>query len=209
LVGVAPGSRILAVRAFDDAGGTTLAITRGLDWSFASGARIVNMSFAGPEDPLLRRQVTAAYQRGLILVAAAGNAGANSPPLYPAAYPEVIAVTATDPDDRIFDQANTGRYVAIAAPGVEVLGPHPGGMYQVSTGTSIAAAHVSGVAALLLERNPRLTAVEIRNILIATADKRAAAKLAPGRVNAFEALRTVIKMQPAPSLVNQVSGTKP
>jgi subtilisin family serine protease len=171
LLGVAPAARILAVKAFGDAGGTTLTITRGINWSFQSGARIINMSFAGPEDPLLHREVAAAYNRGLILVAAAGNAGADSPPMYPAAYPEVIAVTATDSDDRVFQQANTGRYVAIAAPGVEIVAPHPGGTYQYSTGTSIAAAHVSGVAALLLERNPRLSADEIRSILVATADK--------------------------------------
>jgi subtilisin family serine protease len=194
LLGVAPAARILAVRAFNDAGGTTLTITRGMNWSFQSGARIVNMSFAGPEDPLLHREVTAAFNRGLILVAAAGNAGADSPPKYPAAYPEVIAVTATDSDDRVLQQANTGRYVAIAAPGVEIVAPHPGRTYQFSTGTSIAAAHVSGVAALLLERNPRLSADEIRSILVATADKVKTGDFVPGRVNALKALIVITEM---------------
>ena len=194
LLGVAPAARILAVRAFSDAGGTTLTITRGINWSFQSGARIINMSFAGPKDPLLHREVTAAYNRGLILVAAAGNAGADSPPMYPAAYPEVIAVTATDSDDRVLQQANTGRYVAIAAPGVEIVAPHPGRTYQFSTGTSIAAAHVSGVAALLLERNPQLSADEIRSILVATADKVKTGDFVPGRVNALKALIVITKM---------------
>jgi len=194
LLGVAPAARILAVTAFSDAGGTTLTITRGINWSFQSGARIINMSFAGPEDPLLHREVTAAYNRGLVLVAAAGNAGADSPPMYPAAYPEVIAVTATDSDDRVLQQANTGRYVAIAAPGVEIVAPHPGRTYQFSTGTSIAAAHVSGVAALLLERNPQLSADEIRSILVATADKVKTGEFVPGRVNALKALIVITKM---------------
>jgi subtilisin family serine protease len=208
LLGVAPAARILAVRAFSDASGTTLTITRGINWSFQSGARIINMSFAGPEDPLLHREVTAAYNRGLILVAAAGNAGADSPPIYPAAYPEVIAVTATDSHDRVFQQANTGRYVAIAAPGVEIVAPHPGGTYQYSTGTSIAAAHVSGVAALLLERNPRLSADEIRSILVATADKVKTGDFVPGRVNALKALIVITKMPAGSSSTHQISGIR-
>jgi subtilisin family serine protease len=209
LLGVAPAARILAVRAFNDAGGTTLTITRGMNWSFQSGARIINMSFAGPEDPLLHREVTAAYNRGLILVAAAGNAGADSPPMYPAAYPEVIAVTATDSDDRVLQQANTGRYVAIAAPGVEIVAPHPGRTYQFSTGTSIAAAHVSGVAALLLERNPQLSADEIRSILVATADKVKTGEFVPGRVNALKALIVITKMPAGSSFTHEISGIRP
>jgi subtilisin family serine protease len=208
LLGVAPAARILAVRAFSDAGGTTLTITRSIDWSFQSGARIINMSFAGPKDPLLHREVTAAYNRGVILVAAAGNAGTDSPPMYPAAYPEVIAVTATDFDDRVLQQANTGRYVAIAAPGVEIVAPHPGGTYQFSTGTSIAAAHVSGVAALLLERNPRLRPDEIRSILVATADKVKTGEFVPGRVNALKALIVITKMPAGSSSTHQISGIR-
>jgi subtilisin family serine protease len=95
------------------------------------------------------------------LIAAAGNAGPKSPPLYPGADPNVIAVTATDADDKIFSGANRGRYVSVSAPGVDILVPAPEGAYQLTTGTSVAAAEVSGVAALLLERNPRLTPADI------------------------------------------------
>ena len=80
----------------------------------------------------------------------AGNAGAKSPPLYPAADPNVIAVTATDADDQLFKGSNRGRHVAVAAPGVDVLIAVPNGGYEVSTGTSFAAAEVSGIAALML-----------------------------------------------------------
>jgi subtilisin family serine protease len=207
LLGIAPAARILAVTAFSDAGGTTLTIIRGINWSFQSEARIINMSFAGPPDPLLHREVTAAYKRGLVLVAAAGNAGPSSPPMYPAAYPEVIAVTATDSDDRVFRQANTGRYVAIAAPGVEVVAPHPGRTYQFSTGTSIAAAHVSGVAALLLERNSQLTPDDIRTILVATADKLTGG-FGPGRVNALKAVTVTTKMPAGSISTHQLSGIR-
>jgi subtilisin family serine protease len=101
--------------------------------------RIVNMSFAGPRDPSLERALKAAYDKGVILVAAAGNAGPRSPPLYPAADPHVIAVTATDMDDKLFSGANRGRHVAIAAPGVDILVPAPESGYQCD-GTSVATA---------------------------------------------------------------------
>ena len=127
------------------------------------------MSFAGPSDPMLLRLLAAAYGKGMVLIAAAGNGGPQSEPLYPAADPDVIAVTATDSDDQLYDMANRGRYIAVAAPGVDILALAPGDAYQVSTGTSIAAAHVSGIAALLLERKPSLKPSDIRGILIATA----------------------------------------
>lgn len=173
LRGVAPAARILAIHAFDASGsataGTTLTILRGIDWAVARGARVINMSFAGPNDPGLARGLAAARQKGVVLVAAAGNAGPISPPLFPAADPNVIAVTATNTDDKLLPAASRGRHIAVAAPGVAILGPAPGEGYQLSTGTSVAAAHVSGVVALLLERKPDLTPEAIRRILLSSA----------------------------------------
>ena len=97
-----------------------------------------------------------------MLIAAAGNAGPRAPALYPAADPNVIAVTATDVDDRLFTGANRGNHVAISAPGVDILVPAPAGEYQVTTGTSVATAHISGVVALMLERNAKLTPADVR-----------------------------------------------
>jgi len=173
LLGIAPNSQILAAHAFDDsagiAKGTSFAIDKSLQWATDNGARIVNMSFAGPVDPTLRRLLAAAYGKGIVLIAAAGNAGPQSAPLYPAADPNVIAVTATDSDDHVFKIANRGRHIAVAAPGVDIIALAPGGSYELATGTSIAAAHVSGIAALLLERKPSLTPSDVRATLIATA----------------------------------------
>ena len=115
------------------------------------------MSFAGPKDPSLERALKLAYDKGIVLIAAAGNAGPKSPPLFPGADPNVIAVTATDVDDKLFTGANRGKYISVAAPGVDILVPAPEGTYQLTTGTSVAAAEVSGIVALLLERNPKLT----------------------------------------------------
>jgi len=173
LLGIAPGAKLLAVRAFDDtpgeAKGTSFAIYKGLQWAADNGARVVNMSFAGPADPALHRMLAAAYDKDMVLIAAAGNAGPNAAPPYPAADPDVIAVTATDSHDGLFNMANRGRYVAVSAPGVEILVLAPGDSYQITTGTSVAAAHVSGIAALLLERKPQLHPSDVRKIIAAAA----------------------------------------
>jgi len=173
LMGVAPAAHILAIRAFDGSGagaeGTTFNILKGLDWAAANGARVINMSFAGPSDPALHRSLAAAHKKGIVLVAAAGNAGPQSPPLYPAADPNVIAVTATDADDKLFARSNRGRYIALAAPGVQILVASPDGKYEVSSGTSNSAAEVSGIVALMLERKHDLSPDQVRDILLATA----------------------------------------
>lgn len=197
LVGAAPNARILAVRAFDPSGagaeGTTFNILKGLDWAAAHGARVINMSFAGPPDPAIHRSLAAAYKKGIALVAAAGNAGAKSPPLYPAADPDVIAVSATDTDDRLLEQSNRGRHIAVAAPGAQVLVAIPDGGYEISSGTSYSAAEVSGVVALMLARNGKLTPNEIRITLQGTAKdlgpKGHDALFGAGLVNALAALR--------------------
>ena len=179
LLGTAPAARLLAVHAFSTtaatAESTTFNILKGINWSVQEGARIINMSFAGPRDPSLARALKAAYDKGTVLIAAAGNAGPKSPPLFPGADPYVIAATATDVNDKLFTGANRGKYISVAAPGVDILVPAPEGEYQITTGTSVAAAEVSGIVALLLERNPKLTPADIRRILTASAKR-----LAPG-----------------------------
>jgi subtilisin family serine protease len=173
LMGAAPGARILAIRAFEPAGasadGNTFNILKSLDWAVANGARVINMSFAGPADPAIHRSLEAAHKKGVVLVAAAGNAGPKSPPLYPAADPNVIAVSATDADDKLFEPSNRGRHIAVAAPGAQILVAIPEGGYEVSSGTSYSAAEVSGIVALMLERKGDLTPDKVRGILLATA----------------------------------------
>jgi subtilisin family serine protease len=199
LMGVAPGARILAIRAFGGgstgAQGTTMQIVRGLDWAIGQGAKIVNMSFAGPKDPTLQKAFKAAYDRRAVLIAAAGNAGPKSPPLYPGADANVIAVSATDADDKVYPNANRGKYVVVAAPGVDILVPAPDGNYEFTTGTSVAAAHVSGVAALLLQRDPTLDPAAILQILTSTANnlgvKGRTDELGHGVVDPYRALQSL------------------
>jgi subtilisin family serine protease len=173
LMGIAPAARIYAIHAFSSntasADSTTYNILKGLDWAASKGVRVINMSFAGPRDASMERALRNAHDKGIVLIAAAGNAGPKSPPLYPAADPNVIAVTATDANDKLFAGANRGRYIAVAAPGVDILVPAPNAAYQLTTGTSVASAEVSGVAALMLERNPDLKPDDVRRILTSSA----------------------------------------
>jgi len=176
LMGVAPGARTLAIHAFATGAqqspqATTQAIIAGLEWALNKGARVINMSFAGPYDPMLSLAMKRASEKGAVLIAAVGNAGPKSPPLYPAADPRVIGVTAVDENDQLYRGANLGAQVAVAAPGVDVMVPAPADTYQLTTGTSVAAAHVSGVAALLLEKHPEADAQTILEVLTSSATR--------------------------------------
>jgi subtilisin family serine protease len=173
LMGSAPEARIIAIRAFSSspngAESSSYIIIKSLNYAVLHGAQIVNMSFAGPKDPLIERAIAETAARGVLLVAAAGNAGPKSPPLYPAANPNVIAVSGTDAQDRLFAASNRGNYIALAAPGTDVFLPAPDEKYQMTSGTSFSAAYVSGIAALVMERNPALKPNDIRAILTSTA----------------------------------------
>jgi len=187
LMGSAPAAKLLAIRAFgatpSGAESTSFVIIRSLDFAASHGAHIVNMSFAGPKDPLVERGIAAAAGRGMVLVAASGNAGPKSPPLYPAANPDVIAVSATDAGDRLFAASNRGSHIAVAAPGVDIFLPAPDGKYQMTSGTSFSAAYISGLAALMIERRPQLKPDDVRAILMKTARDLGA----PGRDDLFGA----------------------
>jgi subtilisin family serine protease len=219
LQGVAPGAKILNVRAFSAAGktedGTTFDVIRGMDWAAQNGAKIFNLSFAGPQDPLMSRVIKAALARKIIVVAAAGNAGPKSPPLFPGAEPGVIAVSSTNADDAIMPQSNRGKYVSVAAPGVDILVAAPKKAYAVSSGTSISAAYVSGMVALIVARNPTADAKEVAAVLMGTAkdlgpkgrDVDFGAGLANpvAALDAMEPVPQVAKNAPAPATVAPAS----
>jgi subtilisin family serine protease len=189
---VAPSARLLSIEAFADdpsdpgAGvSTTLALARALDAAIERKADVINLSVAGPRDPVVGRLVRLALSRGIVVVAAAGNEGPDAPPRYPAAYDGVIAVTATDARDRPYSGGAQGTHVAVAAPGVDVRTTVAEGVVGYVTGTSVSAAQVSGVAALLRERAPGLGSGEARRLLKETATPLPAG---PGIVDAFAAL---------------------
>ena len=197
MIGIAPATRLLAIRAFVPENGssplaTTFILLRAIDWAQRNGARLFNLSFTGPHDSAMRRILVAASKKGAVLIAAAGNGGPKAAAAYPAAYSNVIAITATDKNDAIYANANRGTYVAVAAPGVDILVPISNGGYDFKSGTSFAAAHVTGMVALMLERNPRLTAQQIRSLLSRAAvdlgDRGHDALYGAGRADALAAV---------------------
>jgi subtilisin family serine protease len=175
LQGTAEGASLLAAQAFtfsaedNEVDATTREIWMSIVWAAKAGAQVMNLSFAGPSDPEIERAVATVYRKGITLVAAAGNAGPSSPPLYPAAYPEVIAVTATDGRRGIYSAANRGKYISVSARGVDVLAAHVNNTYGMESGTSFAAAEVSGIVASILEKRPNASPDEIRAALQKTA----------------------------------------
>ena len=197
--GVAPQAKLLDVRVFEpETGGvgsvaSTMALLRGLQWSTDTHARIVNLSLAGPRDTLLGEAIAAMIAKEIVVVAAAGNAGASAPHAYPAAFDDVIAVTATDSGDALYTAANHGTYIAVAAPGVDVIAPALFEAYQMNSGTSFAAAHVSGVIALMLELDPKLSNRKIRDALQSNAKDLGPPgtddQFGAGRVNALAVLQ--------------------
>ena len=168
--GIAPGARLVAIRAFDTGpDGAAISgsyeIAAAIDLAVNEGVKVLNLSFAGPRDPLVLSVLDDAAASGLIFAAAAGNGGPEAAPAYPGAHRDAIAVTATDIKDRVFSGANRGFYIAVAAPGVDVLSPVPGASFEMLTGTSIATAHVTAIVALMLERNPGLSRQQVIDVL--------------------------------------------
>ena len=177
IYGVAPGAELLAIRACRAAGPgkpegvcTSEGLARGIDHALLHGARVINLSVGGPADLLLPRLVDRAVELGTVVVAAAGNAGPQAPAPFPAALPKVIAVTAVDAKNGLYPQATRGEFIDLVAPGVEIMTTMPGDRFNVFSGTSMAAAHVSGVVALLLQLSPRASPDEIQRILEETAE---------------------------------------
>ena len=200
--GVAPQAKILAVRAFRVQTRrarcrrpTPTCCLAAVDWAVRNGAQVLNLSFIGSRDAALQEALEAARRKGIVLVAAAGNGGPTAAPAFPAAYPGVIAVTAVDEADRRYRHANRGSYIAVAAPGVDILAPVERGRHSYLSGTSFAAAYVSGIAALLLERDPNLDARRSAALIAAGADDLGPVgrddDFGAGRVNAYSSLKSM------------------
>lgn len=153
VVGVAPLARIIPVKALDKTGGGDVSgIINGIVWAAQHNVDVINMSLGDPTPSrALQRAVAYALSKGVTIVAAAGNSGpADGTVSYPGAYDGVIAVSASGPDDSIAKFSSRGPQVSFIAPGVDVLSTVPGGGYKKHSGTSMAAPHVAGLAALAI-----------------------------------------------------------
>jgi len=124
-------------------GATTESLVAALDWMAGRGVDTVNMSLSGPPNALLQEAIENVSGRGVTVVAAVGNNGPAGQPLFPAAYPEVVGVTAVDRNNRVFLYANRGGHVTFASPGVDVRVADVSGSYRTASGTSMASPRVA------------------------------------------------------------------
>lgn len=174
LAGVAPAATILPIKILDSHGeGSTANFVAGITYAVDHGAKVINISASGVVNSQpLANAVQYAEDHGAVVVASAGNQ-ANGEMTYPAAYPSVLAVTASQPDDTVAPFSSYGPYVDLAAPGVDIQStwwdPTKGDTYITASGTSAAAAYVSGVAALILSARPDLSPAQVRQLLTETA----------------------------------------
>ena len=155
-LGLAPTAQIYAAEVFDHNEqqgefASTVSLIKALSWLMTQDVSVINISLAGPPNRLLETALTRVREKGVLAIAAAGNGGPMAQPMYPAAYPEVVAVTATDDRGRAFRLANRGEYVDIAAPGVNIRHAQAGGGFAASSGTSYAVPFVTVAAARLLQ----------------------------------------------------------
>ena len=183
--------------------GSSSGLASGIDWAVSNGAKVINMSLGVRASRTLETAVNNAWSKGVVLVAAAGNGG-NQAKIYPGAYPNVIAVAATDNTDAKASFSTYGAsWVDIAAPGVNVYSTFPNHAfalgtqnnrsfgYDVGNGTSMSSAIVAATAALAFSSHPGATNASVRAAVESTADKIAGTgtNWANGRVNAYSAVR--------------------
>jgi len=172
--GLLPRALLFAANVFDyerARGESTSAVTvaRGVDWLLTQQPAVINVAIAGPDNLVLHETVRRVVQRGIPLVAAAGNLGPSGPPRYPAAYAEAIAVTAVDRDGRVYERANQGDYIDVAAPGVHVWSAGADGRGRFVDGTSFATPYVAAEVALLRLAQPQRAPAEWKAQLRASA----------------------------------------
>jgi thermitase len=204
VAGLCPACKILDGKVLNDSGiASSSGIVDAINWSVSNGAKVINMSLGVRASRTLETAVNNAWSQGVVLVAAAGNGG-NQTKIYPGAYPNVIAVAATDNTDAKASFSTYGAsWVDVAAPGANVYSTFPNHPfylgtqngrsqgYDVGNGTSMSSAIVAAVAALAWSSHPGATQVSVRANVESTADKIAGTGTfwAHGRVNAYNAVR--------------------
>jgi subtilisin family serine protease len=199
VAGVAPNVRLMPIKALQNNSGSFSNVAAGIIRAVDQGAKVVNLSLGGSTgSSVLADAVTYAYNHNVLVVAAAGNfAQQGNPIFYPAAYPETMAVAATTSFDGWASFSEHHPYVDIAAPGVSIYstvhGSLPAGNYGYKDGTSMAAPHVAGLAALIWSLDPGLTHNQVRQVIQNSAVDLGAAGLDEyfgyGRINAWQALK--------------------
>lgn len=170
VAGITWYNKILPIKVLDSSGsGSTYDVAQGIIWAADHGASVINLSLGNyAKAEFLHDAVKYAYNKGVVLIAASGND--NTGKLgYPAAYPEVLAVSATDKNLKRAPFSNYGAYVDVVAPGVNIASTYPDNQYAALSGTSMASPHVSALAGLIRSVNPKLSNEQVMGIIKQTA----------------------------------------
>lgn len=191
VVGVCWNCIIIPIKAFDSSGSATYTdIVDSLHYAADNGAKIISMSFTGPNANTLQEAIKYAYSKNVTLVAAAGNSNTNTGNIYPAAYEEVIAVGSTDSSDTKSSFSNYGSWVDVSAPGSSILSTYITNTTATSSGTSMATPIVSGLVGLILSKNSTFSQEEIRTLIRSSTNSITSPTvyIGTGRVNSFKAI---------------------
>ena len=197
IAGIAWNCKLMPIRGAGVAGIRDNRSASAIVYAVDNGARVINMSWGGRERSfLLRDVVDYAYARGVLMVAASGNESKGDS-IFPAGYRKVISVAATEQHKQKFYQSNFGASIDIGAPGNVILSTQINNRYRTLSGTSMATAHVSGVAALIISKRPSLTHEEVRQILLSTTDPitESPELVGAGNLNAARALMASSSLQ--------------
>ncbi|GGK14406.1 hypothetical protein GCM10010965_04320 [Caldalkalibacillus thermarum] len=193
IAGVSWNNTIMPVKVLDKNGaGGLFEVINGIIWATDHGAKVINMSLGDDEhSDLLYDAVRYAYEHDVVLVAAAGNDNVDVP-MYPAAYPEVLAVSAVNHLQEKAAFSNYGDYIDVTAPGEHIPSTFINNQYVFMSGTSMAAPHVAGLAGLIRSLNPDLSNREVMDLIRQTADDLGPIGHDPyfgyGRINVYQAL---------------------
>lgn len=197
IAGIAWNCTLMSIRGAGVAGIRDDRSAAAIIYAVDNGARVINMSWGGRERSfVLRDVIDYAYARGVLMVAASGN-DSEDESIFPAGYRKVISVATTQQHKQRFYQSNFGASIDIGAPGNVILSTHINNRYRPLSGTSMATAHVSGVAALIISKHPSLTHEEVRQILLSTADPitESPELVDAGNLNAARALMASVSLQ--------------
>lgn len=180
-----PAAKVMPVRVLNEYGsGTFTSVAQGIVWAADNGAEVINLSLGGTRDHRLLHDAIrhAALHKNIVVVAAKGNSN-TSVPHYPADYPEVLAVTATDKDDNRAFFSNYGENSCCSAPGHYIFSSVPGNKFMIASGTSMASPHVSASAALILAKNQEMSREHVQEIIEKNGDEIKADKPIGRRLN--------------------------
>ncbi len=199
IAAIAPGCRLMNVKVADDMGKCDPSVVaRGIIWAVDHGAKVINLSLSTTASPDLEEAVNYAWSRGAIIIAAAGNKG-TSEPSYPAYYNNCLAVAGTNENNSLALLSSYGSWVDVAAPGFNIYSELPHNQYGYKTGTSAAAAHVSGVAALVFSvakdtNGDGVVNDEVRWAIESSCTSIAGDGMGHGLVNAFQAVTEAVSL---------------